>query len=331
MSVSKDYFLSQVALPDEIRIGCVALGGLDGVPASTLYVTIEVQEISTTFWGDTPAPWNGTSLVHIGQYPLPQAAVEFEERVGKYRETRVKRKVRLPEGMQFEPEILAIPDLPAGWEHEALQQSSRDIVHVYRSATCGVLVRMFAKAGSLLDHPLLSRIAANLRIVEGQWGTEHPEARLLDREWVTYEEPLEEDVETEIAEAIARARALVRVTERAASREVIEKLYSKIDEIRAGRRLPAEERTQLAIDLGCLWGETLCREKGWEWCEVHPDAESNVYAVCHPTRSHAVSPMGFIQRLLSSKREDNTSALLFNMIVAGDLPEAPPSAYSWLD
>ncbi len=326
---SKDYFMSDVCLPDEVRIGCVSFRGLRELPLSTVYVCIEDNEISITFWSALPEPWKGNSLVHLGIFRLPMAAAKFQSEVERYREARAKRKVRLPDGPPFEPNTLAIPDLPAAWEHEGFASTSRDLVHIYWAPGCAVLVRSFSPSGTMLNHPLLKPLNDHLRLHAEQWIEEFPEAQPLSRPVAILESELAPEVAGEINEAITRACQSLGLAGQHEAMVIIERVSTAIDEIRARKRVAAAEKKQLAIQLGCLWGDTLRRENQWEWCVVHPDPGRTVYAVCHPSRSHAVDPIAFVHRILSSKRNANTSALLFNMIVAGDLPEAPPRTYSW--
>lgn len=70
---------------------------------------------------------------------------------------------------------------------------------------------------------------------------------------------------------------------------------------------------------------------GWEWCSVSPEPEREIHAVCSPNRSHAVDSLRVAFGILESKRADNNSLLLFNMIVAGDVPVSAEWAYSWLN
>ena len=109
-----------------------------------------------------------------------------------------------------------------------------------------------------------------------------------------------------------------------------EAIYRAIDEMRTRSLLPAQERKQLAIDLGALWGDALCKANKWEWCCVSQAPEPQVFAVTSSNRSHAIDPIRLVFNLLSSRQVANNSLLLFNMIVFGPLPETSARAYCWL-
>lgn len=329
MTGSKDYFMSDVALPDEVRLGCVSIRGLSQLPLSAVYLNLDPNKIWATFWSVTPAPWKGASLVHIAMFRLPAAADALLREATEYRETRAKRKVRLPDGPPFEPATLAIPELPSGWSHEPIPRTSRDFVHIYTSPKYAVLVRSHSTSGTILDHPLLRPLNDHLRLHEDAWLDEFPEALPVARTSPIRETPLVPDVAAEISESIARARASLGLESQADPALIIAAISDAVDEFRARKRVSAAEKKQLAIDLGCLWGDALHTAKRWEWCAVYPESDRAVYAVCSPTRAHAVDAIAFIHRVLS-KRNANTSALLFSMISVDDLPESTDGSYSWL-
>ena len=79
-----------------------------------------------------------------------------------------------------------------------------------------------------------------------------------------------------------------------------------------------------------MWGETLCAEAGWRWRCLKDKEECESYVVASPNASHVVDPIGVLHAIASSRGVANNSALLFNMIVAGDLPNSPKRGYCWL-
>jgi hypothetical protein len=88
--------------------------------------------------------------------------------------------------------------------------------------------------------------------------------------------------------------------------------------------------TGSALQLGCLWGQTVCDRLGWEWAAVSLEPGSEFYGVVSPSRSHVVFPLHYMQELLSDPERDHTSLLLYNMLKAGPLPPAGPGEYSVL-
>ena len=84
-----------------------------------------------------------------------------------------------------------------------------------------------------------------------------------------------------------------------------------------------EAQQDHAIALGCLWGQTVCDALGWEWCLVKK-GDAKIFSVASPNRSHFVPPMQFLQDQIRRRGADAeiTTLLLFNVLVAGDLPPA---------
>ena len=97
------------------------------------------------------------------------------------------------------------------------------------------------------------------------------------------------------------------------------------------RSVSAEEReehlTENALLLGCLWGQTVCDQLGWEWAAVSLEAGSEFYGVVSPSRSHVVFPLHFLQEVLSDPERDHTTLLVYNMLKDGKLPPAGPGEY----
>lgn len=89
----------------------------------------------------------------------------------------------------------------------------------------------------------------------------------------------------------------------------------------------AEHITESALQLGCLWGQTVCDRLGWEWAAVSLEPGSESYGVVSPSRSHVVFPLHYLHELLSDPERDHTSLLLYNMLKAGSLPPAGPGEY----
>jgi hypothetical protein len=108
-----------------------------------------------------------------------------------------------------------------------------------------------------------------------------------------------------------------------------ERLYEAIN---AFRSEPVDSRKALlskaALCFGCLWGQTICYELGWEWAAVSLEPGAEFYGVVSPSRSHMVFPLHYLQDLLSDPERDQTSLLLYNMLKAGSLPPASPGEYS---
>ena len=82
-----------------------------------------------------------------------------------------------------------------------------------------------------------------------------------------------------------------------------------------------DEKLDRAFWLAFAWGETLVKELQWEWAMLEDEAGHKTPVVATPNRSHAVPVLQFIGKLATTQ-EDQTSLLLYNMIVANDLTAA---------
>jgi hypothetical protein len=92
----------------------------------------------------------------------------------------------------------------------------------------------------------------------------------------------------------------------------------------AAQREAKLEMTSLCI--GCLWGQTICDQVGWEWAKVRLGADWEGYGIVSPTKSHVVFPLHFVRDLLSDPERDQTSRALYNLLKARKLPPSEPGA-----
>jgi hypothetical protein len=141
--------------------------------------------------------------------------------------------------------------------------------------------------------------------------------------------PLTDPERDEVEDCVAGA--LERLGDGADS-ESPDQLQKRLREaIDAFRSEPDEEReahlSQTALCFGCLWGQTVCDRLGWEWAAVSLEPDEEFYGVVSPSRSHVVFPLHYLQDLLSDPEKDQTSLLVYNMLVAGSLPPAGPGEY----
>ncbi len=330
MSKSKQFELSAACFARELRIGCIRLGSADSLPLASAFVDLSKTEASITFWGATPEPWNGTSLVSINMYWLPASRAEFRRMIKWFSDVQ-KNRARLPDGVAFEETTLAVHRVPAGWVHEGFARSGRDFIHIYRSRDRAILMRFLGKAGTILDNPLLAQVHKNLRIVDNQWIVDFPKTKPRKRAQspITDTAPAPE-IAAQLEEAASRAREFLNLGRVRDPSKTAKAIDQAINEIRSRSRLPADKRKQLAIDLGALWGNALCQAKQWEWCCIRPTAEEQIFAIVSSNRSHAIDPIRLVFNLLSSRQVASNSLLLFNMIVSGRQPETSDRAYCWL-
>ena len=143
--------------------------------------------------------------------------------------------------------------------------------------------------------------------------------------------PLKAREQREVSQAIIQGYACLKLdptkTKPARVQETLHEFIHSL--IESKKKLSAEKATELSVNLGCLWGQTVCDALGWEWCRATIDREG-IFAIAAPDRSHLVPPMHFIQKQLRKRgapEAANTSLLLFNMLKARSFPPAHPKAY----
>jgi hypothetical protein len=327
---SREIWMSEQRLTDEIRFGCFQLKMAHKLPLYEVFAHADAADVTISLKGETPAPWDDINFVTIYSYRFPKGKSEFESRIQFFSDTR-KTRGKIREGIRFEPGILAVANVSEAWEHDGFARSAGDIMHVYTSKKFGLLIRYFARSGSILDHPLLSEVHKNLRIIDDQWVQEFPTTQPLKKQRSQVaESEMDEAALSEITEAIKRAKERLGLTARSKSDVIINAIASTIDDTRSQKRLSADEKQQLAIDLGCLWADTVRRKKKWQWATVPLTPTKSIHAICHPTRSHAVAALSLVHDLLKAARKPNNSALLFNMIVEDKLPQPGANAICWL-
>jgi len=112
---------------------------------------------------------------------------------------------------------------------------------------------------------------------------------------------------------------------------VQEAIRRSVDRVLLAKKKPKQkELDDVALGLGCLWGQTVCDALGWQWCAATLEGDE-VFVIASPDRSHVFMPMQFIrQQLAKSPPEDNTSLLAYNMLKAGRYGVAEPGSYTLL-
>ncbi len=82
-----------------------------------------------------------------------------------------------------------------------------------------------------------------------------------------------------------------------------------------------EGRKDLPFWLAMAWGDVLARKHQWQWQMLADEGGHFATAIVSPDRSLAVSVLGYFDRQISAV--DQTSYLLYNMIIAGEFKAAP--------
>lgn len=326
---SEQFILNESCLVPEVRFGCMRIEHADQLPLDMVNFVVQPGNVTLALDGATGKPGIMDSFVAINTFQFPKGMSEFERVVEWFGRDR-KSRAKLPEGIKFDENVLALHAAPADWEHEAYPQSNRTFVHIYRGPKQAVLIRWLARTGMILEHPLFKPLLENLRVVPGQWVTDSPAIQpKAEKHEVITGTPLTEDLRHEIEVSAARAREALQLGRVRKPARVAEFICEAIDQLRS-RKTGKAEKSQFAIDCGALWGQALSEATGWEWQRLTGEQGETGFAVCSPNRSHAVFPLKVVYDLATHPAAENNSLLLFNMIATGKVPVSTEGAYSLL-
>jgi hypothetical protein len=135
--------------------------------------------------------------------------------------------------------------------------------------------------------------------------------------------PLPADEQIEISEIHAEWRQRLQLPSDANPATVLARLAEEMQKLRpVFLTISAEERADASLGLSAIFGELLCSACGWSWVELRESRSKRWIAVLSPTRNHALALVPYVQQQIQSAAPNVT--LLFNMIVAGNLPPAEP-------
>jgi hypothetical protein len=114
--------------------------------------------------------------------------------------------------------------------------------------------------------------------------------------------PLKSDEKREVEDCIRGGLERVGATrdDRKSTTAIQKRILTYINEFRE-RSAPQDEVVDAALQVGCLWGHTVCCKLGWEWAFVTKEG-NGVFAVVSPGREYVVFPMLYAQRRLQIKR-----------------------------
>jgi hypothetical protein len=103
--------------------------------------------------------------------------------------------------------------------------------------------------------------------------------------------------------------------------KLVEKVHRCVSAAQAGkRRLSSDQAAGLAV----VWGDQLARALQYQWAWVHSRGAQPLAGLVSPDRALAHFPLPFITGQAKKGRKENTVALLFNMLRAGDAPRSKP-------
>ena len=128
-----------------------------------------------------------------------------------------------------------------------------------------------------------------------------------------------------MAEAISRGAALAGVAEDDTPPSIAKAVDAAIRRAR-GARTSLTEGDVTA--LGALWGKAVADGAGWTWAQVE-DGDQRVVCVVPNDHALACPVFAFMSQQANGTRE-TTVLLLFNMIVAGEWPDAKSGQLSFV-
>ncbi len=320
------------AAPDEFSLGFLTLTGLRAWPGRLYYpvgeskqLVFRLEELDAS-GGQLSMIWFCMDIRDrpegFGPMKTFHSTVEFyRKRAGPFPLAGLDR---------FDAGMLSLPT-PPGWRHEAFQRPAEEgpggnIVHTYVGDGQSLLVRYSRAEADLVEHPRFLAINAGLSLHPGRW-TVVPAAIDIPEPPgpVTTAGPLSAEVLGEITEACGRACLRLGVTMDTAAGAWQDAIHDYVhDWLFADAARGGDDVEDVAVDLGCLYGQSLCETLAWEWVEVAGEG-ATVFAVASPDRAVFVPPMVYLQRQLKQepRTADNTVLLLVNLLRQGDPKDRP--------
>jgi hypothetical protein len=140
------------------------------------------------------------------------------------------------------------------------------------------------------------------------------------------EEPLDDAIRKEICSCVADGYKLLEIGPRSKADRVQKAIQAWIERFREKKRRSAKAVEDAALYLGCLWGQTVCDELGWEWAALK-EGQRTHYGIVSPKRESVALPTLHFRALLKNSAEEVNTLLLYNMIKAGEMTSTAPNSY----
>lgn len=140
--------------------------------------------------------------------------------------------------------------------------------------------------------------------------------------------PLTDEEAKEIRLSVARGYKLLKLKPGTPAEKVQQAICTAIDAVCLGKKKATPKQIEdMGINVGCLWGQTICDKLGWEWCYMMAHGDES-FAVVPADRSYALEAMNIVFTQLNKRApEENTSLLVFNMVVGGALKKQRRGSY----
>jgi hypothetical protein len=142
------------------------------------------------------------------------------------------------------------------------------------------------------------------------------------------ETPIASEQQELIPKVAADAAAFLGLGGEVTAFEIVERVDEFIHQVQLGNRSPPIDGEPDLL-FGCLWGEQLVRELGWEWASItfHDHEDVKAIGVFSTDRSLAIYPFHFITGCLKNNAPV-TILLSFNMLRDGTrIPPLPKGGY----
>jgi hypothetical protein len=264
-----------------------------------------------------------TSLLQIKMYRVPAADKAFAD------DLKSIDKNAKP----IDPNVLLPANIPPHWRHKAVT-SDEGIVHAWRGGSRALIIRYVLDIGDALTFPMFTWATERIRVVTA-WRFDPPTADAdAPPQLPMRHRPLEKTEMEQLAANAMRARNSLQLSPTASDEQILSALHAAVDQVRPTfATLKPNIRHNMTVSLGSLWGVLLVNATPWRWCELlRGDADEGFLALVSPDAAYAISPVDFFTKLMTQSPDhpDNTVHLLFNMIVAANLPPSRAGAYKML-
>jgi hypothetical protein len=145
------------------------------------------------------------------------------------------------------------------------------------------------------------------------------------------ENPLSGDMLDAIEDYATEAARLLGLADRQpmSPEDIVAAVDMCVQQRQQGNGPQFAEDDEAALLLGCLWGQQLVRELGWQWVGVtfHEFDDAEATGVVSPNRALAIYPFHFIFECLENKAPV-TIQLAFDILKEGRrVPRLPPRTY----
>ena len=138
-----------------------------------------------------------------------------------------------------------------------------------------------------------------------------------------YVQDIDPEANSEVQRMAKEAALIFGVTELENGRAVATQIRTIVDNILDTGKYPVQypDLVDVAVGLGCLYGNALCTGYGWQWKDYGDEDQDHAYhGVVSPKGYFSHAPMEYMYTILTGNnigldgRNDNTVLLLYNML-----------------